>query len=161
MFDGEKAVKQFESHCRYREEIEGHNHLAVISQECEPALGWISPPFNTSKIPSHGPFRDLEAELQKLAVDFTSALVQILFRHAANQGSNLDGDLRPSSGTRAPAPVEPESRSVPAHHGLRPYYHEGASAHADQRRRRIVQNRRSKGLIKLGRGCFRLNTASC
>jgi len=47
MLDGEKAVEEFESHRRYGEEIEGHDRLAMISQECEPVLGWISPPSNT------------------------------------------------------------------------------------------------------------------
>jgi hypothetical protein len=68
VLDGEKAVKQLESHRRYGEEIEGHDHLAMISQECEPALGWIAPTSNTLKIPSHGSFRDVEAELPQLAV---------------------------------------------------------------------------------------------
>jgi len=125
MFDGEEAVKQLEGHCRYCEEIEGHDHLAVISQECEPALAWISLPSNTSKIPSHSPFRDVEAELLKLAVDLRSAPVRILICYAADHGSNLDGDLRPSSCTRAPAPVEPETGSVPPNHGLRLYNNEG------------------------------------
>src|ERR1700694_923390 len=46
---------------------------------------------------------------------------RILFRHAANQGLNLGGDLRSTARacTRAPSPVEPEPGSMPAHHGLR------------------------------------------
>src|ERR1700724_491138 len=51
VLDGEKAVKQLESHRRYGEEIEGHDHLAMISQECEPALGWVSPPLHTHVYP--------------------------------------------------------------------------------------------------------------
>src|SRR6202030_970825 len=121
VLDGEKAVKQPECHRRYGEEIEGHDHLAMISQECEPALGWIAPPANTLKIPSHSSFRDVEAELPQLAVDLRSTPVQILFRHAANQSANLSGSLRPTARacTRTPSPVEPKSSSVPAHHGVR------------------------------------------
>src|SRR5260370_20035329 len=120
MFDGEEAVKQLEGHRGYRKEIEGNDGLAVIGQECEPALGWVSPPSNTSKIPSHGPLRDVEAELQKLAVDLRSAPVHIFFSYAADHGSNLGGDLWPSSCPRAPTPVETEPRPVPARPRLPP-----------------------------------------
>src|SRR5260370_40541788 len=108
MCEGEEALKQLEGHGRSGEEIEGKDGLAVIGQECEPALGWVSPPSNTSKIPSHGPLRDVEAELQKLAVDLRSAPVHIFFSYAADHGSNLGGVLRPSSPTRAAAPLQPE-----------------------------------------------------
>src|SRR5271167_965893 len=133
----------------------------MISQECEPALGWIAPPSNTLKIPSHGSFRDVEAELPQLAVDLRSTPVQILFRHAANQSANLSGSLRPTARAcaRTPSPVEPKSNSVPAHHDVQRNNDE-ASAHPDQMRRRMVQNNRSTEL-NFGRGCFRLNTASC
>jgi hypothetical protein len=43
MLDGEKAVKAFESQRRYGEEIKGHDHLAMISRGCEPALKWAAP----------------------------------------------------------------------------------------------------------------------
>jgi hypothetical protein len=109
VLDGEKAVKQLECHRRYGEEIEGHDHLAMISQECEPVLGWISPPSNTLKIPSHSSFRDVEAESQQLTVDLRSTPVKILFRHGPAARAC----------TRTPSPVEPESGSVPAHHGVR------------------------------------------
>jgi hypothetical protein len=94
VLDGEEAVKQLEGHRRYGEEIDGHDRLAMISQECEPALGWVSPSLNPPKIPSYGPFRDVETELQKLTVDLRRTPDPILFRHAANQGLNLGGDLR-------------------------------------------------------------------
>jgi hypothetical protein len=81
----------------------------------------VSPSLNTPKIPSHGLFGNAEAELQKLAVDLGSTPHRILFRHAANQGLNLGGDLRSTARacTRAPSPVEPEPGSMPAHHGVR------------------------------------------
>src|SRR5882757_5335335 len=39
MLDHEKAVEHPECHCRHREEIERRNHLTMILQECQPALG--------------------------------------------------------------------------------------------------------------------------
>ena len=57
--------------------------------------------------------------LLKFAVDFRCAPTRVLFRHLADQSSNLLGDLRPTaarSGT--PTPIQPKTRAVPADDGL-------------------------------------------
>jgi hypothetical protein len=97
--------------------------FGAISLCKEFSTGTVSPPSNTSKVPSYGPFRDLKANLQKLAVDLRSTPVGILFRYTSNQGSDFGGDPRPTTEAcpRAPSPVEPEPGSVPANHGVRLY----------------------------------------
>jgi hypothetical protein len=49
VLDDEEAVQQLKGHHRYREEIQSHDHLAMISEECQPALAWITAPSETSK----------------------------------------------------------------------------------------------------------------
>jgi hypothetical protein len=70
MLEHEKAVEQPECHCRHREEIERRNHLTMILQKCQPALGRVAATPHASQIPRHTPLRNDDAEFLKLAVDF-------------------------------------------------------------------------------------------
>jgi hypothetical protein len=116
--DDEKAVEQLEGHRRHREEVEGHEHFAVILEEGQPPFARVASALDPPKIPSYGPFRDDEAEFLKFAVNAGRA-PRILFRHLADQPLNLLGDLRPAApwpGT--PTPVQPKTRAAPADDGL-------------------------------------------
>ena len=73
MFDDEEAVEQLEGQRRYREEVESDDHLAVILEEGQPPFAWVATTLDTSKIAGDGPFRDDEAEFQKLSVDLGCA----------------------------------------------------------------------------------------
>jgi hypothetical protein len=47
MLDDEKAVQQLERNRRHSEEIEGHDHLAVILKKGKPALARIAAASDT------------------------------------------------------------------------------------------------------------------
>ena len=72
-----------------------------------------------SQIARDSPFRDDEAELLQLAVDFGRSPVRVLVRQASDQLTYLLRDLRSATfvaGT--PAPVETEARVMPTDNGL-------------------------------------------
>ena len=83
MLDDEDAIEQLKGRRRHGEEVEGDDHLAVILEESQPALGGVAATPNAPRIPSHGSFGDDGAKLQKLSVDFGSAPTCILFCHPA------------------------------------------------------------------------------
>ena len=58
MLDDEEAVQHTETQCGHGEEVEGGDHLAVIVEECQPALhlrlvGLAFPPLQIAR---HGGF---------------------------------------------------------------------------------------------------------
>ena len=67
MLDDKEAIQQLERQCRYSEEIEGDDHLAVILEEGQPPLARVATALNPPKIPGYGPFRDDETQLLKFA----------------------------------------------------------------------------------------------
>jgi hypothetical protein len=42
VFNHEKAIQEFESHCRNGKEIHGSNCLTMIGEKRKPALAWIA-----------------------------------------------------------------------------------------------------------------------
>jgi hypothetical protein len=75
--------------------------------------------LDTPKIPGDGPFRDDEAELQKLSVDLGGSPAFILFRQASVKTADLLSDLRPAlATTRSPAPVRPKTGAMPSDDGF-------------------------------------------
>jgi len=120
VFQDEEAVQQSEGHARHGEEVEGDDHLAVILEKRQPALGGATAAPNTSQIPSHGSFGDDEAELLKLSVDLGGTPACILLRHPADERADFGGDLWPTAARAGPpTPVETKTGAVPANHGLR------------------------------------------
>ena len=81
MLDDEEAVQQLERHRGHGEEVEGHDHLAVVLEKGQPSLAGITLAAHPAQIPSHGSFRYFETELLELAVDFRCAPAHILFCH--------------------------------------------------------------------------------
>ena len=92
--------------------------MKVVTAEGQPALSSVATAPNSSQVSGYASFRDDEAELQKLAVDFGGAPAYILFRQASDEATNLLGDLRPAAPRAGPpAPVEAKPGSAPARDG--------------------------------------------
>src|SRR5215472_9759126 len=119
MLDDEETMQQSERHRRYGEEVERNDHLAMILQEGQPALTGIPAAVDSPQVASHGSLADDETQFQEFSVNLGCTPSCILFRHLANQGSNLLGDLRPATArSRMPAPIQPETSPMPADDGL-------------------------------------------
>ena len=115
LFDDEKAVQQLERDRGHGEEVESHDHVAVVSEEGQPPLARVATAIDPPKISGDGPFGDDEAELLKFSVDLRGSPVRVLFGQTSDQRPDLFGGLRPAAprpGT--PAPKEPKTRAMPA-----------------------------------------------
>jgi hypothetical protein len=84
MLDNEEAIQELECQGGHREQVEGHDHLAVILEEGQPALIGITPTTNAPQVSSHGPFCQLETELLQFSVDLWGAPARILLCHLAD-----------------------------------------------------------------------------
>jgi hypothetical protein len=60
MLDYEEAIQELECQGGHREQVEGHDHLAVILEEGQPTLIGITMTTNAAQVSSHGAFRQLE-----------------------------------------------------------------------------------------------------
>src|SRR5215510_11700946 len=119
MLDDEEAMQQSERHRWYGEEVERNDHLAMILQEGQPALAGIPAEVDSPQVSSHGSLGDDETQFQEFSVNLGCTPSGILFRHLADQGANLLGDLRPATArSRMPAPVETETSPMPADDGF-------------------------------------------
>ena len=113
MLNDKKAVQQLERQRRHGEEIERDDCLAVILQECQPSLGSVAASVQASQIARDSPFRDDEAELLQLAVDFGRSPVRVLVRQASDQVTYLLGDLlSATSGAGTPMPIDRSRRGA-------------------------------------------------
>jgi hypothetical protein len=73
-----------------------------------------------SQIARDSPFRDDEAELLQLAVDFGRSPVRVLVRQASDQLTYLLRDLRSATlAAGTPTPIETEAGAVPSDDRLR------------------------------------------
>ena len=97
MLHDEEAVKQLERQRWHGEEVEGNDHLAVILEESQPALAALTAAADTSQVPRHGSFGNLEAKLLQLSVDLGSAPIEILIRHAVDERADFSGAFRPAT----------------------------------------------------------------
>jgi hypothetical protein len=119
VLDDEEAVEQPEGHRGHGEQVEGHDHLAVIPQKGQPAFARVTPATNSPKVAGHAAFRDLEAQLQQFSVDLGSTPTGILFRHPADERPDFSGDLGPTAlRPGPPTPVEAETGAMPADDSL-------------------------------------------
>src|SRR5260370_3970340 len=120
--DDEKAVQNTKRERWDGEEIHCSNGLAMVSEERQPSLHgiWIS---RSSPDPSRDtPFRDLEAQLLKFAVNARRSPGRILGNHPKDQRANLFADTLPSSylaDSGDPRPIQTKPRSMPVHDGSR------------------------------------------
>src|SRR5215469_434173 len=95
--DDEKAVQNTERERWDGEEVHRRNGLAMVSEERQPSLHriWIS---RSSPDPSRDtPFRDIEAQLLKFAVNARRSPGRILGNHTKDQAANLFADTLSSS----------------------------------------------------------------
>ena len=160
VLDDEEAVEQLERHCRHGEEVERHDHFAVIRQEGQPALTGTATASDAAQVASYGSFGDDETQLLELAVDLGRA--QLGFSCAKRRistrisvvvfGLPLGARDRHLQKSRKPARCQPTT--------VCDFTTTSTSAQRDQTRRKAVQNSRSNGYNR-GRGRFRLSTASC
>jgi hypothetical protein len=68
----------------------------------------------------HAGLTDIDAELEKLAVDARRAPEWICDAHLADQPAYFEWHLRPATtASRLPAPVQPETRAMPTNNGVR------------------------------------------
>jgi hypothetical protein len=118
--DDEKALQNTKRERWDGEEIHCSNGFAMVSEERQPSLHriWIS---RSSPDPSRDtPFRDLETQLQKFAVNARRSPGRILGNHTKDQGANLFADTLPSSclaDSGDPRPIQTKPRSMPVHDG--------------------------------------------
>ena len=61
MINHEEAIQQLESDRRYGEEIERHNHFAMVVQERQPTSFRITAPADSAQIPSNSSLCDVES----------------------------------------------------------------------------------------------------
>jgi hypothetical protein len=120
--DDEKAVKDTKRERWDGEKVHRSNGLAMVSEERHPSLHrvWIS---RSSPDPSrYTPFRDIETQLDQLAVNARCSPGRILGNHTEDQGPDLLADTLPSSylaDSGDPPPIQTKSRSMPVHDGSR------------------------------------------
>ena len=93
------------------EEIHRSNGLAMVSEERQPALRgiWISASRDT-------PFREIETQLEKFAVNARRSPGRILGNHTENQGADLFADTLPSSylaDSGDPRPIQTKPGAMP------------------------------------------------
>lgn len=114
---GEHDEDEEDPECRrgHGEEVDGHEVSEVVVQE---------QPLSRHVLP-HGSPRDLDAQLEKLAVDPRGTPERIRSGHSSDQRPDLWIDLRPSGPSRRlTSPVASESLAMPANNGLRLDEHE-------------------------------------
>src|SRR5437016_3582265 len=116
----EEAIQELEGQRRHGKEVEGDDHLTMVSEEGEPALGRIVAAPQASQISGDCALGNLEAELQKFPVHLRRSPVRILSRHAADESPNLLAHLgSAATRPRSPAPVQAKARPMPTDHRLR------------------------------------------
>ena len=91
----------------------------MILEKSQPPPPRVATAPNPSQVARYGSFRDLEAELLKLAVDLGGSPIRVLVGKPPDQGTHLIGDLWPTTPpTGTPTPVETETGAVPADDSL-------------------------------------------
>src|SRR6266853_3037117 len=126
--DDAKAIERAEGDLRNSEEVHRGNRFTVIAEKGKPAPGWLrisKRPFHPTRDRS---LRDIKAEHAKLAMDAWRSPRWVLNDHSEDQflnllRSRLSPDGPPDLGDQLP--VQPESCSMPTHHGFRRDHNEG------------------------------------
>jgi len=104
------------------EEIHRRNGLAMVSEERQPSLHGIGISRSSPDPPRDAPFREIETQLDQLAVNARCSPGRILGNHTEDQGSYLFAGTLPSSylaDSGDPPPIQTKSRSMPVHDGSR------------------------------------------
>ena len=103
-----------EGHRGNGKEVDRHEILEVVDEESSPGLGWRSPP--TQHVLRHSRLRDLDAQLEKFAVNPRCSPERVRAAHPAQEGPDLRVDPWPARAAASafPVPVVLEPLSVPA-----------------------------------------------
>ena len=96
MIDHEEAIQHAKRQCGHGEEIHGHDGVAVIAKEGNPALGGAVGTREAAEVAGDRALGGVEAELEELAVDSRGAPGGILSDHPPDQSSDLGIDLGPA-----------------------------------------------------------------
>ena len=110
-------VEDSECHSRHDEEVDGDKIGDVIFEEGPPGLRGR---FRTAR-PTNRALRDVETELEELAMNARRTPEGIGEDHGADELGDLqiDGRTTGSAASRLPVPEHTEALPVPANHGLR------------------------------------------
>src|SRR5919106_2642972 len=109
----EKDVEDLKSDGRHGEEVHRDKALQVVLEESPPGLGRRL--AAADEVVAHARLADVDAELQKLAVNTRRTPARILFAHAADEIPNIMWDRRPPSlaSPNLPRPEEAKCVAVP------------------------------------------------
>ena len=118
VFDNEETVQDSKGESGHREEV--HGRAPVIAQESSPEFPCLLGRRQALDIARNCPFRDLEAEFERLTMNSGSAPGGILFHHPLDENSNLGIDLWPAKalGPRLKAPEQPKASPMPGDNGF-------------------------------------------
>src|SRR5215813_63731 len=123
MLDDEEAIQHTETQRGHREEVAGGDHLAVVLEECQPALHLrlVGLALEPLQIARHGGFRNLKSESQQFPVDAGRTPGWILGLHAPNQPLNLHANARATGAfrPRSPSPKQAKTSTKPGRYGIR------------------------------------------
>ena len=115
MAEDNQAIEQVEADRRNHENVECSNVRSVISQEGLLRLRWWPAVSRFGHVIGDGRLRDLNAELEQLAMDPRRAPKGIGLAHLADQVSKFFRDPRPAApGARFPPPESSEPLAMPS-----------------------------------------------
>src|SRR5260370_1875903 len=118
--DDEKAVQNTKRERWDGEELQRRNGLAMVAEERQPALRGIGISRSSPDPPRDAPFREIETQLEQLAVNARCSPGRILGNHPEDQGPDLFADTLPSSylaDSGDPRPIQTKPSSMPVHDG--------------------------------------------
>src|SRR4051794_12137367 len=120
----QEDVEDLKPDCRDGEEVYGHKGLEMVLEEGPPSLRRWFP--ITHEILAHARLPDVDAELQKLAVNVRRAPAWILFAHAADEVADFAWDRRPPglASPDLPRPEKAKCLAVPGDYSFRLHDHE-------------------------------------
>src|SRR5215469_5989417 len=129
MLDDEEAVQHTETQRGHGEKVEAGDHLAVVLEECPPALhlGLVGLALQPLQIARHGGFGNLKSEVPQFPVDARRTPGWILRLHAQHQPLNLHADAGATKSfrPRSPSPEQAKPSTMPGNHGIWPYDDQG------------------------------------
>src|SRR4030088_3579977 len=114
----QKAIEQTKRDCWDDEQIHRRDAVGMIVETCFPAFG--RRPSTPGHILGHARLTDIDAELEKFAVDTWRSPKWICDTHFPDELACFQWYRRPATmASRVPAPVQPETRAMPANNGVR------------------------------------------
>src|SRR5437016_2465418 len=104
------------------EKVHRSNSLAMVAEERQPSLHWVRISRGSADPSRDTPFREIETQLEQLAMNARRSPSWILSHHTEDQGANLFADTLPSSylaDSGDPRPIQTKPRAMPVHDGSR------------------------------------------